>query len=99
MRAVVDTSGDLVTDWNLDWQVAISDTGTPAWATSMANETPVDVPDNAGTPDLITFTPTSQSDISAGDVLFFNVWPDSNTAAGEPNVEIYSVWFQYTAVQ
>ncbi len=98
-RAVVDTSGDLVTDWNLDWQVAISDTGTPAWATSMANETPVDVPDNAGTPDLITFTPTSQSDISAGDVLFFNIWPDSNTATGEPNVEIYAVWFQYTAVQ
>jgi len=65
----------------------------------MANETPVDVPDNAGTPDLITFTPTSQSDISAGDVLFFNIWPDSNTAAGEPDVEIYSVWFQYTAVQ
>ena len=98
-RAVVDTSGALVTDWNLDWQVAISETGTPAWATSMANETPVDVPDNAGTPDLITFTPTSQSDISAGDVLFFNMWPDSNTAAGEPNVEVYSVWFQYTAVQ
>jgi hypothetical protein len=99
-RAAVDTSGDLITDWNLDFQVAISETaGTAAWATSMANETPVDIPDNAGTPDLITFTPTSQSDISAGDVLFFNIWPDSNTAAGEPDVEIYAVWFQYTAVQ
>lgn len=99
-RAVVDTSGDQVTAWNLDFQVAISETAsTAAWASSMANETPVAVPDNAGTPDLITFTPTSQSDISAGDVLFFNIWPDSNTAAGEPNVEIYAVWFQYTAVQ
>ncbi len=98
-KAVVDTSGDLVTDWNLDWQVAISETATAAWASSMANETPVDVPDNAGTPDTLTFTPTSQSDISAGDVLFFNIWPDSNTAAGEPNVEIYAVWFQYTSVQ
>ncbi|MFA6099200.1 MAG: hypothetical protein WCV50_06700 [Patescibacteria group bacterium] len=100
LKAVVDTSGNLVTDWNLDWQVAISETAnTAAWATSMANETPVDVPDNAGTPDVITFTPTSQSDISAGDVLYLDVWPDSNTAAGEPNVEIYSMWFEYTAIQ
>ena len=99
-RAVVDTSAAIVTDWNLDWQVAISESyTTPAWATAMANETPVDIPDNAGKPDLITFTPTSQSNISAGDVLFFNAWPDTNTAAGEPNVEIYAVWFQYTAVQ
>jgi len=99
-KAVVDTSAAIVTDWNLDWQVAISETaGTAAWAASMANETAVDIPDNTGTPDVITFTPTSQSDISAGDNLFFNIWPDTNTAAGEPNVEIYSVWFQYTAVQ
>lgn len=98
-KAVVDTSGAIVADWKLDFQVAISETaGTAAWAASMANETPVDVPDNAGTPDVMTFTPTSQSDISAGDALFFNMWPDSNIA-GEPNVEIYSVWFQYTAVQ
>ncbi len=99
-KAVVDTSGDIVTDWNLDWQMAISETaGTAAWATAMANETPVNIPDNAGTPDVITFTPTSQIDISAGDVIFFNAWPDTNTAAGEPDVEIYSLWFEYTAIQ
>jgi len=99
-KMAVDTSGALVTDWNVDWQVAISETaGTAAWSTSMANEAAVDVPDNAGTLDILTFTPTSQTDISAGDVLFFNFWPDSNTAAGEPNVEIYSVWFEYTATQ
>jgi len=99
LKAAVDTSGDKVTAWNLDFQVAISETaGTAAWATSMANETPVLVPDNASTPDLITFTPVSQSDISAGDILFFNIWPDSYIA-GEPNLEIYSVWFEYTAVQ
>lgn len=75
-KAAVDTSGAIIADWNLDFQVAISETaGTAAWASAMANETPVDVPDNAGTPDVMTFTPTSQSDISAGDVLFFNIWP------------------------
>jgi hypothetical protein len=100
LKAVVDTSGNLVTDWNLDFKVAISETaGTPAWATAMANETPVDIPDNAGTPDIITFTPASQSDISAGDVIFFDISPDSNTATGEPNLEIYSLWFEYTATQ
>lgn len=98
-KAAVDTAGAIVADWNLDFQVAISETaGTAAWASAMANETPVDVPDNAGTPDMMTFTPTSQSDISAGDVLFFNFWPDTNNA-GEPNLEIYSVWFEYTATQ
>ncbi|GEM_PF-1918152 len=99
-KAVVDTSGDIITDWNLDFKVAISETAnTPAWATAMANETPVDIPDNPGTPDLITFTPVSQSDISAGDVIFFDIFPDSNTATGEPNLEIYSLWFEYTAAQ
>jgi len=99
-KAVVDTSAAIVTDWDLDFQVAISETaGTAAWATAMANETPVDIPDNAGTPSVITFTPTSQSDISAGDTLFFDLWPDSNTAAGEPNVEIYAAWFEYTSKQ
>jgi len=98
-KAVVDTSGALVADWNLDFQAAISETaGTAAWATAMADETAVDVPDNAGTPDVITFTPTSQTDISAGDTLHFSLWPDTN-AAGEPNVEIYALWFEYTATQ
>jgi len=100
IKVVIDTSDSIVTDWNLDFKVSISETtSTPAWATAMANETPVDIPDNAGTPDVITFTPTSQSDISAGDVVFFDFFPDLNTAAGEPNVEIYSLWFEYTAAQ
>lgn len=99
-KLVVDTAGAIVTDWNLDWQIAISATsGTAAWATAMTDETPVDISDNAGTPDVITFTPTLQSEISAGDVIYFDIWPDTNTATGEPNVEIYSVWFEYTATQ
>lgn len=100
IKAVVDTSAAIVTNWNLDFKVAISQaTGTAAWATSMANETPVDIPDTPGKPHVITFTPTSQSDISAGDVIYFDIWPDSNIATGEPNVEIYSVLFEYTATQ
>jgi len=100
IKAIVDTSAAIVTDWNLDFKVAISQaTGTAAWATSMADETPLDIPDTPGKPHVITFTPTSQSDISTGDIIYFDVWPDSNTATGEPNVEIYSVWFEYTATQ
>ena len=99
-KAVVDTSSAIVTDWNLDFKLAISGTsGTAAWASSMANETPVDITGTAGTPRVLTFTPTSQSDISAGDVVYFDIFPDSNTATGEPNMEIYSVWFEYTAKQ
>lgn len=99
-KAITDTSGAKVTNsWTLDFKVAISQaTGTSAWATSMANETPVTIADNPGKPNVITFTPTSQSDISAGDVIYFDIWPDTNPA-GEPNVEIYALWFEYTATQ
>lgn len=100
IKAVVDKSGaKVVSDWKLGFKVAISKTsGTPAWATSMASETAVTVPNNPGKPSVIIFTPTSQSSIAAGDVIYFDIWPDTNPA-GEPNVEIYSVWFEYTAVQ
>ena len=42
---------------------------------------------------------TDQIDLSSGDTVFFNLFPANNTGAGEPNVEIYSVWFEYTAKQ
>ncbi|MBU2229154.1 hypothetical protein KJ810_01980 [Patescibacteria group bacterium] len=96
IKALVDTSGAIVNDWNLDFKVAIS---SAAWDTDMDNETPIDVPNNAGTPDVITFTPTDQADLTGGAVVNFSVWPDTNTATGEPNVEIYGVWFEYTAIQ
>ncbi|PIY95633.1 MAG: hypothetical protein COY66_06255 [Candidatus Kerfeldbacteria bacterium CG_4_10_14_0_8_um_filter_42_10] len=100
IKAIVDTSGAIVNDWNLDFKVAISpSTGTAAWDTDMDDETPVDVPDNAGAPDVITFTPTDQAAITGGANVYFDIFPDSNTATGEPNVEIYSIWFEYTAIQ
>lgn len=100
IKAVVDTSGAIVNDWNLDFKVAIGKTGDSAtWDTNIDDETPVDIPDNTGTPDIITFTPTDQSDITGGAVIYFNIFPDSNTATGEPDVEIYAVWFEYTAIQ
>ncbi|MFH1598261.1 MAG: hypothetical protein ABIB97_04310 [Patescibacteria group bacterium] len=98
-KVMVDTAGDLVVDANLDFQVAISQTAdTAAWDTDMDDEDPVDVPDNAGSPDVVTLTPTDQSDISANDTIFFNLFPDTY-AAGEPNLEIFGVWFEYEAVQ
>ncbi|MFC1687284.1 hypothetical protein ACFL0L_01800 [Patescibacteria group bacterium] len=99
-KALVDTSGDIVTDWNLDFAVTISESqSTPAWDTNVDDEDPVDVPDNAGTPDIMTFTPGDQADLSAGDTMFLSLFPDTNTAVGEPDVEIYALWFEYTAVQ
>lgn len=102
LKVVADKAGTKVTnDWKLDFKAAISQTtGTAAWATSMANETPVTVTDNPGKPSAITLTPTSQSDISAGDVVYFDIWPDTATdTTAEPNLEIYSIWFEYTATQ
>ncbi|MBI3956983.1 MAG: hypothetical protein HY340_03245 [Candidatus Kerfeldbacteria bacterium] len=100
-KAVVDTSGAIVTNWDLDFKVAISQaTGSSnAWDTDMDNETAVDVTDTANKPRVMTFTPTDQADISAGDTIFFDLFPASNTGAGEPNVEIYNIWFEYTAKQ
>lgn len=99
-KMVVDTSGAIVTDWNFDFETAIGQTsGTEAWDSSLDNETPVDVPDTAGEPNVMTFTPTAQSDISAGDVVNIKITPDTNTASGEPDVEIYSLWFEYSAIQ
>lgn len=100
IKALVDTSAAIVTDWDLDFQVAISQTtGTAAWDTDMDIETAVSVPDSPGAPSLVTFTPTDQLDLSAGDTVFFNLFPANNTGAGEPNVEIYNIWFEYTAKQ
>ncbi|PIS42695.1 MAG: hypothetical protein COT24_02210 [Candidatus Kerfeldbacteria bacterium CG08_land_8_20_14_0_20_40_16] len=100
IKALIDTSGGIVNDWNLDFKVAISSsTGTPAWDTDMDDETVVDVPDSAGTPDVVTFTPTDQAALTGGANVYFDLFPDSNTATGEPNLEIYSVWFEYTAIQ
>ncbi|MBU1148832.1 hypothetical protein KKI23_01945, partial [Patescibacteria group bacterium] len=98
-KVMVDTAGDLAVDANLDFAVAISQTAdTAVWDTDMDDEDPVDVPDNAGTPDLVTLTPTDQADISAGDTIFFNLFPDTY-AGGETNLEIYGVWFEYQAIQ
>ncbi|MFH1171941.1 MAG: hypothetical protein V1778_05410 [bacterium] len=101
IKAVVDTSAAIVTNWDLDFKVAISQaTGSSnAWDTDTDDETAVDLPDTPGKPKVITFTPTDQADLSAGDTVFFDLFPASNTGAGEPNVEIYSVWFEYTAKQ
>jgi len=99
-KMVVDTSAAIVTDWNFDFEVAIgqvSDTG--AWDTTVDDETAVDVPDTPGEPNSISFTPTGQSDISAGDIVNIKITPDTNTATGEPDVEIYALWFEYTAIQ
>lgn len=99
-KAVVDTSAAIVTDWDLDFSVAISDVlGTPAWDTDMDDETAVNVTDNAGTPAVMTFTPTDQAGLVAGATVLFNLFPASNTGAGEPDLEIYNVWFEYTASQ
>lgn len=100
-KAVVDTSGAIVTNWDLDFKVAISQaTGSSnAWDTDMDDETAVDVSDSPNKPRVMTFTPTDQADISAGDTVFFNLFPKNNTGAGEPNVEIYNVWFEYAAKQ
>jgi len=101
MKAIIDTSGSIVTNWDLDFKTAISQaTGTSnAWDTDMDNETAVDITDTAGKPRVMTFTPTDQADLSAGDTVFFDLFPASNTGAGEPNVEVYTVWFEYTAKQ
>jgi len=98
-KVLYDTSGSVVTDLNVDFKVAISQTtGTVAWDTDMDNETAVDVAGTASTPRTLTLTPTDHADISAGDTIFFDVFPDTY-GAGEPDLEIYGVWFEYTAVQ
>jgi hypothetical protein len=101
IKAVIDTSGSIVTNWDLDFKVAIGQaTGASnVWDTDIDDETAVDVSDTAGKPRVLTFTPTDQADISAGDTVFFDLFPANNTGAGEPNVEIYNVWFEYTAKQ
>lgn len=101
VKAIVDTSGSIVTNWDLDFQFAISQaTGsTNAWDTDMDNESSIDLADTPGKPRVVTFTPNDQADLSAGDTVFFDVFPLNNTGAGEPNVEIYNVWFEYTAKQ
>ncbi|MDD5567142.1 MAG: hypothetical protein PHH01_03010 [Patescibacteria group bacterium] len=99
-KMITDTSAAIVTDWNFDYEVAIGKTsGTAAWDVAVDDETPVDVPDSPGEPSTITFTPTDQADISAGDIVNIKITPDSNTATGEPDVEIYGLWFEYTATQ
>ncbi len=101
LKMVVDTSAAIVTDWDIDFKVAISQaTGSNnAWDTDMDNETAVSISDTPGKPRVLTFTPTDQSDLSAGDTVFVDFFPASNTGAGEPDVEIYSIWFEYTASQ
>ncbi|MBU0707059.1 hypothetical protein KKG41_01670 [Patescibacteria group bacterium] len=99
-KMAVDTSSAIVTDWNFDFEVAIgTTTGTEAWDATVDDETAVDVPDTPGEPNIMTFTPTGQSDISAGDLVSLKLTPDTNTATGEPDVEIYALWFEYTAIQ
>ncbi|MDP3965047.1 MAG: hypothetical protein Q8Q20_05355 [bacterium] len=99
-KMIVDISGSLVTDWNLDYEVAIGQTSvTETWDSAVDNETPIDIPDSPGEPNVITFTPSDQPDLSAGDKVNIKITPDANTAAGEPNVEIYNFWFEYTATQ
>ncbi|MFH1367025.1 MAG: hypothetical protein ABIH38_03480 [Patescibacteria group bacterium] len=98
-KVLVDTSAILVADLNLDFKVAISQTtDTTAWDTDMDDEDPVDITGTAGTPKIVTLTPTDQTDISAGDTIFLDLFPDTYGAA-EPDLEIYAVWFEYTAVQ
>jgi len=98
-KVMVDTAGDLVVDANLDFAVAISQSAdTAIWDTDMDDEDPIDIPDNAGTPDVVTLVPTDQADISANDTIFLNLFPDTY-AAGEPNLEIYGLWFEYQAIQ
>ncbi len=100
-KMVFDTSAAIVTDWDMDFKVAISQATGPnnAWDTDMDDETAVNISDTPGKPRVLTFTPTDQSDLSAGDTVFVDFFPASNTGAGEPDVEIYSVWFEYTASQ
>lgn len=100
-KMVVDTSGSIVTNWDVGFKTAIGQvSGTSnAWATSMASETAVDVSDTPGKPRVLTFTPTNQADISAGDTVFVDFFPANNTGAGEPNLEIYNTSFEYTANQ
>lgn len=99
IKAIVDLSSAIVTDWDLDFQLGISHTGTAAWATSMANETAINLPDSPGKPHIITMTPTNQSSITAGDTIFLDMFPANNSGAGEPNLNISNVWFEYTASQ
>ncbi len=98
-KAIVDLSGSIVADADLDFTAAISQTtGTAAWDTDMDNETPVNIASTPGAPQTLMLTPTDQANFSAGDTVFLDLFP-ANYAGGEPDIEIYSVWFEYTAVQ
>jgi hypothetical protein len=98
-KVLLDTSASIVTDLNLDFKVAISQTtDTAAWDTDIDDEDPVNITGTAGTPRIVTLIPTDRTDISAGDTIFFDMFPDTY-GAGEPDLEIYAVWFEYTAVQ
>ncbi len=100
-KMVVDTSAAIVTDWDMDFKVAVSQTtgSNNAWDVDMDNETAVNISDTPGKPRVLTFTPTDQSDLSASDTVFVDFFPANNTGAGEPDVEIYNAWFEYTASQ
>lgn len=99
-KVLLDTSAAIVTNWDIDFEVSISQvSGTGAWDADMDDETAVDVSDSPNVPRIITLTPRDQADFSAGDTVFFRLFPANHTGAGEPDVEIYQVWFEYTASQ
>lgn len=99
-KALVDLSGQIVVDYDVDFRVFISQgTGTTAWDPDSDNEGPVDVKNTPGQPQVVTFVPADQADLSAGDTVYFGLNPANNDATGEPRLEIYNVWFEYTASQ
>lgn len=100
-KVMLDTSGAIVTNWDIDFEVGISSvtSNAVAWDSDMDNETAVDVTDTPNSPRVLTLTPTDQADFSSGDPVFFRLFPANHTGVGEPDVEIYQIWFEYTANQ
>lgn len=100
-KMAMDTAAAIVTDWDMDFKVHISQaTGSSnAWDADNDNEAVVNISDTPGKPRVLTFTPADQADLSAGDTVFVDFFPANNTGAGEPDVEIYNIWFEYAASQ
>ncbi len=65
------------------------------WDAAATGQTPVALAVAAGTPELVTLTPTTDFDsLAAGEIVTFAVWRD-NAAAGTGDLEIYYGEFFY----
>lgn len=69
--------------------------GSP-WVTSVTNQTPVQLTETAGTPEMVTLSvATDFASLTAGQIVTFNVWrDDSNTETSD--LELYYAEFYYS---